>query len=134
MQCPLFFYMQYCNEYRGLTHRLFCNEYRGLTHRLLVLQILYRYLYRVPSLYKLFSRILSIRCGTKSHRVLAANKYDQYIQISKYIFLVYFDVNCYNLYAECNDTKYSDINEYMCFDVCHSSRWLFGIQNWMDWI
>jgi len=27
----------------------------------------------VPPLYKLFSRILSIRCGTKSHRVLAAN-------------------------------------------------------------
>jgi len=27
----------------------------------------------VPPLYKLFSRFLSIRCGTKSHRVLAAN-------------------------------------------------------------
>ncbi|PNX77496.1 hypothetical protein L195_g033464 [Trifolium pratense] len=30
----------------------------------------------LPPLYKLFSRVLSIRCGTKSHRVLAANRLD----------------------------------------------------------
>jgi hypothetical protein len=52
----------------------------------------------------------------------------------KYIFLVHFDLNFHDLYAEYNGTKYSHISEYMCFAVYHSSWWLLRIQIWMGWI
>jgi hypothetical protein len=79
-------------------------------------------------------RLFGVRIQHYYYVFFLCFNFDQSIEISKYIFLVHFDLNFHDLYAEYNGTKYSHISEYMCFDVYHSSWWLLRIQIWMGWI